>query len=92
LLFRRRLQRRRISCALAGGGALGPLSDRSLDNLPDPTSSGSDTYVPTNRPTVGDMFDLFDFHNAQAATAAPPSPHGGQRTSGTVERVPQLAR
>ena len=72
---------------------LSPLSDRSLDNLPNPDSRGNDPYVPTNSPAIGDMFDYFDFHHARAASsAAPPRLRGGWRLSRHVERVPQLAR
>jgi phospholipase C len=44
---------------------LNPLSQRSLDNLPNPVSKGSNRYVPTNAPAIGDLFDLFDFNHAQ---------------------------
>jgi phospholipase C len=40
---------------------LKPLTDRSRDNLPNPSSNASNPYVPTNMPAVGDMFDMFDF-------------------------------
>ncbi len=71
---------------------LAPISGRSLDNLPDPTSR-SNPYIPTNSPAIGDMFDYFDFHHAQAASSpAAPRPRGGWRLSRRVERVPQLAR
>ena len=40
---------------------LPPLSDRSRDNLPNPEMSGTDPYVPLNRPAVGDMMNLFKF-------------------------------
>jgi phospholipase C len=36
------------------------LSDRSRDNLPNPVQNGP-SYVPTNMPAIGDLFDLFDF-------------------------------
>ena len=39
---------------------LTPLTKRSRDNLPDPTAS-SDPYVPGNSPSIGDLFDMFDF-------------------------------
>jgi phospholipase C len=44
---------------------LQPLSSRSLDNLPNPTTHGNNQYVPTNAPAIGDLFDLFDFHHPQ---------------------------
>lgn len=40
---------------------LRPISSRSRDNLPDPIQTGSNPYVPTNAPAIGDLFDLFDF-------------------------------
>jgi phospholipase C len=36
------------------------LSDRSRDNLSNPVQDGH-SYVPTNMPAIGDLFDLFDF-------------------------------
>ncbi len=42
---------------------LSTLSARSWDNLPDPTS-GPTAYVPGNRPAIGDLMSLFDFHHA----------------------------
>lgn len=40
---------------------LGKISDRSRDNLPNPTSTTANPYVPTNSPAIGDLFDLFSF-------------------------------
>jgi phospholipase C len=40
---------------------LSPLTSRSRDNLPNPTSS-SDPYVPGNSPAIGDLMDMFTFH------------------------------
>ncbi|MEP6998230.1 MAG: alkaline phosphatase family protein [Betaproteobacteria bacterium] len=40
---------------------LPPLSDRSRDNLPNPVMSESEPYVPSNRPAIGDLMDLFKF-------------------------------
>ena len=37
------------------------ISSPSRDNLPNPTSTKSNPYVPTNSPAIGDLFDLFDF-------------------------------
>jgi phospholipase C len=46
--------------------SLAPLTQRSRDNLPNPTADKSDPYVPTNAPAIGDLFDMFDFdHGAQ---------------------------
>jgi phospholipase C len=37
------------------------ISGRSRDNFPNPVSTQSNPYVPTNSPAIGDLFDLFDF-------------------------------
>jgi len=42
---------------------LRPLTGRSRDNLPNPTSDRDNPYVPTNSPAIGDLFDLFNFGN-----------------------------
>ncbi len=41
---------------------LAPISGRSRDNLPNPTTNGSDPYVPTNSPAIDDLFDMFSFN------------------------------
>jgi phospholipase C len=43
--------------------SLPPISTRSRDNLPEPTSSSSSAYVPTNSPALGDLFGLFDWES-----------------------------
>jgi phospholipase C len=43
---------------------LQPLTNRSRDNLPNPTFAKSNPYVPTNSPALADMFDAFDFSHA----------------------------
>ncbi|HKF50283.1 MAG TPA: alkaline phosphatase family protein [Terracidiphilus sp.] len=41
------------------------ISSRSRDNLPNPTYNPSvSKYAPTNSPALSDLFDLFDFHDA----------------------------
>ena len=42
---------------------LKPLTSRSRDNLPNPVVNTSNPYVPLNSPAVGDLFDMFHFHN-----------------------------
>jgi phospholipase C len=37
------------------------LSKRSRDNLPNPNQDGGESYVPSNMPAIGDLFDLFQF-------------------------------
>jgi phospholipase C len=44
---------------------LEPITDRSRDNLPNPTVKASNPYVPTNPPALDDLWDAFNF------TAAP---------------------
>ena len=45
---------------------LHPLTGRSRDNLPNPRMDDDHPYVPRNMPTVGDLFDMFDFdHRVQ---------------------------
>jgi phospholipase C len=38
-----------------------PISSRSRDNLPNPTTAPGSAYVPTNSPAIGDLFDMFAF-------------------------------
>ena len=40
---------------------LEPLSARSRDHLPNPVADGADTYIPANRPAIGDLMSLFRF-------------------------------
>jgi phospholipase C len=40
---------------------LGKISPRSRDNLPNPTATAGNPYVPTNSPAIGDLMDAFDF-------------------------------
>jgi phospholipase C len=35
------------------------ISDRSRDRLPNPSSTASNPYVPTNSPAIGDLFEMF---------------------------------
>ncbi|MBV8925045.1 MAG: phosphoesterase [Bradyrhizobium sp.] len=43
---------------------LEPLTNRSRDNLPNPTFARNNQYVPTNSPALADLFDAFDFSKA----------------------------
>src|SRR5579871_279891 len=43
---------------------LQPLTNRSRDNLPNPTFKKANEYVPTNSPALADLFDAFDFDKA----------------------------
>ena len=39
---------------------LSPITTRSRDNLPNPITT-TNPYVPTNRPAIGDLMDMFNF-------------------------------
>ncbi len=72
---------------------LSPLSERSTDNLHNPVSSATNPYEPVNRPAIGDLFDMFDFHSAQESSQPARLPAArGKRTSGGVAHVPDLLR
>ena len=43
---------------------LQPITNRSRDNLPNPTFKKDNAYVPTNSPALSDLFDAFDFSKA----------------------------
>jgi phospholipase C len=43
---------------------LKPLTNRSRDNLPNPTFKKNNAYAPTNSPALADLFDAFDFDKA----------------------------
>ena len=49
---------------------LPPLTARTRDNLPNPTPSSGNPYVPANPPSVGDLMNMFDFTTFRAD--APP--------------------
>ena len=57
-----------ISKFIERNWSLPTLSARSRDNLPNPIAGALDPYVPTNRPAIGDLMNLFDF-KAPAAGA-----------------------
>lgn len=40
---------------------IGPLSERSRDNLPNPIAGAASPYVPDNSPAIGDLTTMFDF-------------------------------
>ncbi len=51
---------------------LSPMSERSIDNLPNPEAGGEDPYVPGNGPAIGDLMGLFDFgHRRDSSPALP---------------------
>ncbi len=49
---------------------LSPLTSYSEDNLPNPAPG---VYVPRNRPAIGDLMTLFDFHRPDFATMRLPA-------------------
>ena len=49
---------------------LQPLTDRSRDNLPNPTATKADPYVPTNMPAIDDLFDSFNFSPSRLGSVA----------------------
>ena len=40
----------------------GPITDRSRDNLPNPTPNPNSAYVPSNMPAIDDLWGAFDFN------------------------------
>ena len=40
---------------------LSPLTNRSRDNMPNPTTSSTNPYVPLNSPAIDDLFSAFNF-------------------------------
>lgn len=44
---------------------LGPLTNRSRDNFPNPIALPFNPYVPLNSPAISDLFELFDFGHQQ---------------------------
>jgi phospholipase C len=48
---------------------LPPLSSRSRDNLPNPTTAGGAPYFPTNSPAIGDLTGMFNFSQPQSQAA-----------------------
>ena len=56
---------------------LGVITDRSRDNLPNPTTSSDNPYVPSNSPALDDLSDMFQFPSG-ATTAASSGSSSGQ--------------
>jgi phospholipase C len=44
---------------------LGPISNRSRDNFPNPAPSAASPYVPSNSPAIGDLMDMFNFGHGE---------------------------
>jgi phospholipase C len=47
---------------------LSPLSERSLDNLPNPVASEDNPYIPSNAPAIGNLMNMFDFDHFRSNT------------------------
>jgi phospholipase C len=45
---------------------LKPITSRSRDNFPNPVTTAKNPYVPTNSPALDDLFDTFNFPQANA--------------------------
>jgi phospholipase C len=66
---------------------LSPLTSYSEDNLPNATPG---VYVPKDRPAIGDLMTLFDFHHGNFGTlalGAQPAAAGGA-TPSLAARLP----
>jgi len=46
---------------------LKPLTKRSRDNFPNPVADWRNPYVPLNSPAIGDLFDMFNFHEGHGS-------------------------
>jgi acid phosphatase len=53
---------------------LPPLSERSIDNLPNPKVNDDNPYKPTNSPAIGDLVQLFNFDHLRTDTPLLPYP------------------
>jgi phospholipase C len=40
---------------------VGPVTSRSRDNFPNPTTTADNPYVPTNSPAIDELMGLFSF-------------------------------
>jgi phospholipase C len=54
---------------------LSPLSERSLDNLPNPQTSRANPYQPINGPAIGNLMNLFNFDHPRPRDNTPPLPY-----------------
>jgi phospholipase C len=58
---------------------LPPITARSRDNFPNPTTASDDPYVPLNSPAISDLWDAFRFPAGAA-----------QRTGGATSKSPSV--
>lgn len=68
---------------------LSPLTTLSEDNLPNATPG---VYVPKDRPAIGDLMTLFDFHTRPHLAAPAPSALRPQDPAGSWRRTPACHR
>jgi acid phosphatase len=54
---------------------LSPLSERSLDNLPNPQVNPNDPYKPINGPAIGNLMNLFNFDRSRPRENTPLLPY-----------------
>ncbi len=54
---------------------LSPLSERSLDNLPNPRTRRDDPYRPINGPAIGNLMNFFDFDHPRPRDDTPLLPY-----------------
>ena len=73
---------------------LSPLSSRSLDNLPNPTTTTDHGYLPSGGPAIGNLMTLFDFQSQDqnGNSAAPPHTGEGAARGPATGPVSDLAR
>jgi phospholipase C len=70
---------------------LGPLTNRSLDNLPNPVQAGG-SYLPSNGPAIGNLMTLFDFQQAPQPVPDHPPVHQETAQLGATVTRPGLSR
>ncbi|MBO1359897.1 alkaline phosphatase family protein [Acetobacter sacchari] len=61
---------------------LKPVSSTGRDNLPNPVTSSSNLYAPTNSPAIGDLMDMFDFNKSSNGSGSDGSTTGGSPSKG----------
>ncbi|MBV1836746.1 alkaline phosphatase family protein [Acetobacter estunensis] len=61
---------------------LKPVSSTGRDNLPNPVTTSSNPYAPTNSPAIGDLMEMFDFSSASSSDGGKDSSTTGNNSSG----------
>jgi phospholipase C len=70
---------------------LGPLTNRSLDNLPNPQQKPG-SYLPSNGPAIGNLMTLFDFNRSPQPAPDHPPVHQETAQAGAIVTRPGLGR